>query len=103
SMPYRLYAISNVGSLLALLSYPFVFEPGLSRQRQALMWSYGLGAFAVLGGLCAWRLWKDQPGAASFSDTERDPPQTTVSTATKWLWVGLPGCASVLLLASSNK
>ena len=39
--PYRLYALSNLGSLLALVSYPFVFEPNLSRQTQAVIWSGG--------------------------------------------------------------
>ncbi len=39
--PYRLYALSNVGSLVALLSYPFLFEPAFSVGTQALCWSVG--------------------------------------------------------------
>ena len=39
--PYRLYALSNAGSLLALLSYPFVLEPLLTRQTQAMLWTWG--------------------------------------------------------------
>jgi hypothetical protein len=39
--PYRLYALSNAGSLLALLSYPFVIEPFLALPGQALLWSFG--------------------------------------------------------------
>ena len=42
--PWRLFALSNLGSLVALLSYPFVFEPRLSQTTQALCWS---GAYAV--------------------------------------------------------
>ena len=51
--PYRLYALSNAGSLLALLSYPFVFEPLIAAQQQAYLWSYGFGAFALLCVGCA--------------------------------------------------
>src|SRR2546423_13336682 len=39
--PYRLYALSNAGSLLALISYPFVFEPHFSRKAQATIWGWG--------------------------------------------------------------
>src|SRR2546423_7270655 len=51
--PYRLYAMSNVGSLLALVSYPFIFEPALSRHAQAIAWSLGLCVFAMMCGSCA--------------------------------------------------
>ncbi|MHC4387743.1 MAG: fused MFS/spermidine synthase, partial [Planctomycetota bacterium] len=54
--PYWLYACSNAGSLIALLSYPFVVEPALTRQAQAHMWSLGLVVFAVLVSYCALRL-----------------------------------------------
>src|SRR5262245_63986989 len=55
--PYRLYALSNVGSLLALVSYPLWFEVQFSRREQAIYWSGGLLVFAVLAGVCAWRVW----------------------------------------------
>ena len=56
--PYRLYALSNVGSLLALLSYPLYFEVKFPRQTQATMWSVGLGLFVMFCGYCAWMLWR---------------------------------------------
>jgi len=56
--PYRLYALSNVGSLLALLSYPFFVEVKFSRNEQAGMWSAGLVLFVLFCGFCAWQLWK---------------------------------------------
>ena len=46
--PYRFYALSNAGSLLALLSYPVVVEPLVSTHRQALIWSVGYGACVAL-------------------------------------------------------
>jgi hypothetical protein len=49
--PYGLYALSNLGSLTALLCYPLVFEPFISRTDQAHGWSIGFVAFI---GVCAW-------------------------------------------------
>ena len=51
--PYRLYALSNVGSLLALVSYPFVFEPAFNSPTQAAYWSWGFGGFALVCAACA--------------------------------------------------
>ncbi len=53
TVPYRLYALSNVGSLLALLTYPFVFEPILSSSSQAWLWSVVFCCFAALCLVCA--------------------------------------------------
>jgi spermidine synthase len=58
--PYRLYALSNAGSLLALVSYPFLFEPQFTRKTQAELWAWGLAAFVLCCGFCAWRLWKSE-------------------------------------------
>src|SRR4029077_2498804 len=51
--PYRLYALSNVGSLLALVTYPFLVEPALTLKAQAILWSVLFVGFAVGVGLCA--------------------------------------------------
>src|SRR5262249_54258003 len=59
AQPYRLYALSNVGSFLALLSYPLIFEPTLTRHSQAIVWSVALGLFAVVCTTCAWRAAND--------------------------------------------
>ncbi len=48
--PYRLYALSNAGSLVALLSYPFLFEPAFELRTQSLFWS---GLFVLYAALCA--------------------------------------------------
>ncbi|HWB99570.1 MAG TPA: hypothetical protein VG672_22840, partial [Bryobacteraceae bacterium] len=52
-VPYRLYALSNAGSMFALLSYPIVFEPVLATRIQALAWSVGYAAFVVVCGATA--------------------------------------------------
>jgi hypothetical protein len=103
--PYRLYALSNVGSLLALLSYPFFFEPAFSRQIQANLWSAGLGLFVLACGYCAWRLRRHDGAAAPVAavagaETEIALPP---SRSDKTLWLILPATASVLLLATTNK
>lgn len=53
SDPYFLYATSNVGSLLALLAYPFAFEPYVTLAQQSLVWSIGYGVLVVLLLCCA--------------------------------------------------
>ncbi len=101
--PYRLYSLSNAGSLLALISYPFIIEPAFSRATQANIWSWSLGAFAVFAGVCAMRLWKsksiDVPSKSRQTNLSEQPPKL----GTRLLWLALPAGASVELLAVTNK
>src|SRR5580658_6081780 len=53
-MPYRLFALSNFGSMLALISFPFVVEPNLSSRHQAYGWSFAYVAFALICATAAW-------------------------------------------------
>ena len=105
--PYRLYALSNVGSLLALVSYPFIVEPESTRRTQALGWSLGLAIFALLAARCGVRVWKTQgPEVSPFQTDVSLPTEETARkprTHGRWLWLGLPAAASVLLLAVTNK
>jgi hypothetical protein len=111
--PYRLYALSNVGSLLALISYPFYFETNFTRLAQARFWSWGLVCYALCCGYCAWRVWRqplDGPGALGLSNapTAAGTPESSGASAPptakrRALWLVLPACASVLLLAVTNK
>src|ERR1043166_245700 len=55
AMPYRLYALSNAGSMFALLSYPALFEPNFGTRQQAYMWSGGFGVFLLLCAFTAIR------------------------------------------------
>ena len=75
--PYRLYALSNVGSLGALLTYPFVFEPLMKTSWQGGIWSAGFAVFALLCGSLAWatfRAGRQPRGAAAEPDeNERSP------------------------------
>src|ERR1035437_4974560 len=53
AIPYRLFALSNFASLLALLAYPVLLEPWISTITQAVSWSVLYGGFAVLCGSAA--------------------------------------------------
>lgn len=112
--PYRLYALSNFASLLALLSYPFLVEPRLTLDRQVLLWSWGFAAYALC---CAWcavrprlagRIAGTGPAldAAAPCAGEPDPPlagkgELSVSAALIWLLLSASGAA--LLLATTNQ
>lgn len=100
--PYRLYALSNVGSLLALLSYPLVIEPFLTRREQAIVWSVGLGVFAVVALRCAWTIRDVEPTPAA-KPTPSSEPRADLPRGATLLWVVLPAIASVLLGATTNQ
>src|SRR3984893_19480697 len=53
--PYRLFALSNLASLLALASYPLLIEPGLTMRQQTGLWSGAFLLFAVLCGAITWQ------------------------------------------------
>ena len=129
AMPYRLYALSNAGSMFALLSYPVLFEPAFNTHQQSGMWSWGFGVFVVLCAATAWRT-----GTATGTDrTASELPAKSAgnswqsgqspegaaaergqsaellaggsacpTTKTYWMWLLLPAVASVLLLAITN-
>ncbi len=94
--PYRFYALSNVGSMLALLSYPILIEPMFSSSHQAVGWSV---AYACVALLCA------AVGFLSFAEAVT-VPMAEVSPRPVWkmqvLWVALAACGSALLLAVTN-
>jgi hypothetical protein len=56
SVPYRLYALSNAGSMFALVSYPFLFEPVYTTHQQAGIWSVAYCAFLALCVVTAVRM-----------------------------------------------
>jgi hypothetical protein len=104
--PYRLYALSNVGSLLALVTYPVYFETHFTRKTQALLWAGGLVTYALCCALCALKFWQAQPHEnSSPASTPHTSPDSIPSPrlTQKILWLLLPACASVLLLATTNK
>lgn len=130
--PYRLYALSNVGSLLALLSYPFFFEPKFSVRVQAQFWYLGFILYGLLCGYAAWRLWKSdrehasakrasKPGSSNEEQTRKKVRAEVEASASRgdsainepddaappaWYrrigWVLWPMFASVVLMSTTN-
>jgi hypothetical protein len=98
--PYRLYALSNVGSLLALLSYPFVFEPQLALRTQMLAWSCGYALFVALCAWCTVALSRAPERAVEETAAEPVTPPTGRDIT---LWLLLAACGSVMLLATTNQ
>ncbi|HEX2198940.1 MAG TPA: fused MFS/spermidine synthase [Burkholderiales bacterium] len=94
--PYRLFAISNLASLVALVGYPFVIEPFLSAGPQVGLWSWLFAGFAVLCAIVAWRTPR-RPFAAS-----RQEQAAPIGRSTVMLWLALSATGSVLLLAVTN-
>ena len=91
--PYRLFALSNLGSMLALLSYPLLVEPMLALGKQAAIWSAGFMVFALLCGVLAWRSRGADVLLSTGGEAEKPGP------ALQALWAALAACASMLLLA----
>ncbi len=103
--PYRLYALSNVGSLVGLLSYPFVFEPLMTNETQATFWSAGFGLFALSCLWCGWRAFRASHLTPARVQIASLPPNDEPSPTwlDKSLWFGLSACASTMLLAITNQ
>jgi spermidine synthase len=106
--PYRLYALSNVGSLLALISFPFVFEPVLASPAQASIWSWGFRAFAIFCAACACRLFRMKNldsllEAEARAEKAADENTAAPSWADRATWFGLAMVASIMLLATTNQ
>ena len=91
--PYRLFALSNLGSMLALLSYPLAVEPLLKLGTQAAIWSAGFVLFALACAMLAWRSKGAEAQHLAGGESGRPGPGLQA------LWAGLACCASVLLLA----
>ena len=115
--PFRLYALSNIGSMLALLSFPVYFETQFTRTLQAQLWGWGLALYAVSCGFCALKIWKTGSEGGKAEENQRPEtrslktkkggrestlPDHQVSVLNRILWLLLPACASTLLLAMTN-
>lgn len=104
--PYRLYALSNLASMLALISYPVLVEPRLAVAQQASFWSFGYGLFVVAclaAAVFTGRLLQIHPEASVSADPHAKQAEADRAPVPAWseclLWMGLAATASILLLA----
>lgn len=105
--PYPLYALSNLGSLFALLSYPFLFEPYFRLGQQTSGWSVGFAGFVLLCAAMAMDYRKQaglhRLGAIAVAGDHELRISDQVSPKLLWfLWLALPTATSTLLLAVTN-
>lgn len=96
AIPYRLFALSNLGSMLALISFPVLVEPRFSSRSQTTLWSIGFGIFALACGVAAWR---SRTGIKARAQQAEDSPAPRPTWGTTVLWICLAACAAVMLLA----
>lgn len=106
--PYFLFAASNLGSMLGLLSYPVLVEPTLRLTEQAWFWGLGYGLLVAAVGGCAWALWRSSGGAPKSRKNEERGEWGGASSAEKRLeapswasrlhWLALALVPSSLLL-----
>ncbi len=101
----RLFAVSNFGSFLGLLSYPFVFERYLSSLEQTRLWSFAFVAYAALFSLCALLAWRHRqaPAKAGAAEAADPAPAMARKGGSPLLWVVYSALGSVLLLATTNQ
>ncbi|MGZ5050302.1 MAG: fused MFS/spermidine synthase [Methylobacter sp.] len=97
--PYYLYAASNTGSLIALLSYPFLIEPNIGLANQKSDWSVGYLLLCLLIATCAFVLWKNQTDVSEHTDADDND---VLNLTTKLHWLALAFVPSSLLLGLTN-
>ncbi len=97
--PYFLFAVSNAGSLLALLSYPLLLEPVFTLSRQNRLWVIGYVVFLFLCLLCVFVLWKSSKREL-VSDV--NTPKTPIPLKRRLYWVLLAFIPSSLLFGATT-
>ena len=109
AIPYRLFALSNLGSLLALFTFPALVEPLLATRTQAVSWSVVYAVFVVLCALVAWSSLRASAGkveSVPLAAATLSEPASFEAPAPNWvphlLWIALAACSSALLLAITN-
>lgn len=103
SATYSYYALSNVGAVLGLVTYPFVVEPMVGLVQQTQFWSVGYAAFAfgsVLCGLALRRKYQEEPLQPKETEFESRPVSRLQG---KRLWLTLAAVGVIVLMASTNQ
>jgi hypothetical protein len=98
---YRLFALSNLGSLLGLLSYPFAIEPIATLHTQAWVWSCAYALFVVSLLSYVFRRWRHP--AVEHARTTSAAPQSAPTPGVYAYWIGCAALGSILLLAVTHQ
>jgi hypothetical protein len=100
--PYKLYAFSNAGALVGLLSYPVLVEPHLHLRSQGWSWTVAYGLFAILMNACAAITGKTGEFSATGADHRALTPAPHTGARGYWQWLALAGCGSASLVAVTH-
>jgi hypothetical protein len=95
--PYVLYAVSNAGSLLGLLSFPFLVEPNLPLSLQSRIWSWSFAGTGLLVLGCALRAARSAPGGAASGSAPE-----SIDAGRVLLWILFPASAVVMYMGVTN-
>jgi hypothetical protein len=95
-LPYKLFALSNAASLVALLMYPLLVEPWFTLSSQLRVWSAGYIVFACLAALATWRVRPIRIGQSASA-------AAALSITDRLLWIALAGVPSALWLAVASQ
>lgn len=99
--PYYLYAASNAGSMIALLSYPFLLEPNIGLFEQRSYWSLGYSLLCLLIIACAIIFWRARQ-AETIDENSVIEEVEELTLAKKGYWLALAFVPSSLLLGLTN-
>ncbi len=99
---YRLFALSNLASLIALVSYPFLVEPAIDLTSQTTGWSVGFAMFALLVMTTAWHTVRKTPVNAVLDASNPDHNAVTPTWADYSLWLALAALGTLFLLSLST-
>ena len=99
---YRLFALSNGASLIALVAYPFVVEPYIATREQSLVWSLGYALFALLCATSAFFSLRPAKAAATTPAGTFVADGPAPRTADYLLWLALAALGSFMLIAVTN-
>jgi hypothetical protein len=102
AIPYRLFALSNLGSLLALAAYPTLIEPNFTLRTQRIAWCCGFAVFALLAATLTFRARSESALAFPPEPPADSTPTAPAPLAHKLLWLLLPMGASMQLSAVTS-
>ncbi|HLH32084.1 MAG TPA: tetratricopeptide repeat protein, partial [Terriglobia bacterium] len=97
--PYFLYAVSNAGSLIALIAYPVLLEPRIGVKAQSALWLGGYIALGALVAVAASIVWRTSP---AFTPTHSGEKMSAPGWRTRLFWLAAAFVPSALMLAVTN-
>jgi hypothetical protein len=100
--PYTLYSLSNIASLLALISYPFLVEPFFDLKTQGFTWSLGYLAYSFFLLISCFAIFYSSSKTKPKNSEAKNNHTNTIGKKRKLLWILLPAISSLMFMATTN-